>query len=119
MSTEPSKWTVIPGNHEWSMWFLNAAAARLRQLEKSGVLALDVDILTPIGRSSTPGSREDFTCDRCRKYQPSQVLTLFQMWFRKTEYLNQPGGVVRLFGGLCRACADRELISDYLTKANA
>ena len=54
-------------------------------------------LLTP---TVTPGSREDYTCDRCRTYMPNG--RRFHLFAQRA-----PGGLVVL-GGLCAECARLE-----------
>jgi hypothetical protein len=61
--------TVTPW--EPSLWFRTELArveAAVRALPD--VLATIPVVLAPLGHSGPPGSREDRTCDRCRKYIP-------------------------------------------------
>lgn len=87
--------------HEPSAWLRGAAARRVRQIE-----ALPVDtsaygaIVSPLGRTGEPGSRDDRTCDRCGRYVPASK-TLHMFVFRPTPQIH-------LAGGLCGSCARKE-----------
>jgi hypothetical protein len=89
---------------EPSAWLRGAAAKRVRQI---GAQLRDVDtsaygaIVSPLGRTGAPGSREDRTCDRCRSYVPEcSPLHMFTY---------QPTPRIYLAGGLCESCARKEL----------
>jgi hypothetical protein len=108
--TPPPDWTIVDG-HEPSAWLRTTAAARLRAIAADRqVLAVAPAIgliVCPLGRSGRPGSREDFTCDRCRRYcgAPADEFHVFGLQFRPVE----PGlPDVMLTGGLCADCAARE-----------
>jgi hypothetical protein len=88
--------------HEPSAWLRQAAAKRVRQI---GAAVTDTSafgaIVSPLGRTGEPGSREDRTCDRCGRYVPQgELLHLFTY---------QPTPRIHLAGGLCGRCAAKEV----------
>lgn len=88
--------------HEPSAWVRSAAADRVRDVERTGLdpYATDPMIVAPLGRAAAPGSREDRTCDRCRRYTPEGE------WFYPFTVQPLPGLI--LVGGLCAACHRKE-----------
>ena len=85
--------------HEPSAWLRGVAAERVRLINVLDVEAYGV-VIAPLGRTGTPGSREDRECDRCRAYVPEgDLLHMFTY---------QPTPRIILAGGLCSVCASKE-----------
>lgn len=103
-STSPDRPAVVI---EPSAWLRVAAARRVRDinaaLASQGIPAdNNAVVVTPLGKPSAPGSRGDRSCDRCDRYVPEDTtFWLFQYALR---------GVL-LFGGLCQACRDLEVVA--------
>lgn len=103
-------WQMSNGR-EPSAWLRSAVATRLLALEKRGnVLQLGMTwVVSPLsGLPTKPGSTEDFTCDRCRRYvdpDSDESLHLFSVPCQA-----QVPGVsnVLLSSGLCDECAAKE-----------
>jgi hypothetical protein len=89
--------------HEPSAWMRGAAAKRARQIGEQ-LKGIDTSaygaIVSLLGRTGPPGSREDRECDRCRRFVPKgDLLHLFTY---------QPTPQIHLAGGLCGSCARKE-----------
>lgn len=89
------------GPPEPSAWLRGAAARRLRQIVATvGDTTAYGLVVAPLGRSGPPGSHEDRSCDRCRRYvEQGDQLNLF-------HYLAAPRVV--LTSGLCGPCWAKE-----------
>ena len=105
-------WTItFDSDHEPSAWLREAAAARLRAIGSDkqirDIAPLFETIICPISNSSAPGSREDYSCDRCGRYSggPNDRFHLFSVHCMAASP-NLPDVV--LAGGFCDACAARE-----------
>ena len=105
-------WTVtFDTDREPSAWLREAAAARLRAIGSDkqirDIAPLFETIICPISNPSAPGSREDYSCDRCGRYcgEPDDGFRLFSVHC-EAQRSDLPD--VLLAGGLCDACAARE-----------
>jgi hypothetical protein len=70
-NTTPDTSNVLE-SWEPSAWFrgeLDRAAATIRAVVPDDGRVVTT-VMAPLGRGARPGSREDRTCDRCRKYVP-------------------------------------------------
>lgn len=86
--------------HEATAWLRGAVARRLAVIDRLHDLPAHDVLVGPLGRAGTPGSREDRTCDRCRRYTPrGEDFYPFPVY---------PRPDVVLVGGLCASCAGRE-----------
>lgn len=106
-------WTIVDG-HEPSAWLRDAAATRLRAIagdKRVQTVASEVELIVcPLsGNFTKSASREDYTCDRCRRYCAADGFHTFGLHFRAT----MPGVPdVVLAGGLCDDCAARETMPE-------
>ena len=95
--TAASDWRVYP-RHEPSSWLRTVATQVLRRVDREGMAGLADEIVAPVGRTGPTGSREDYTCDRCRRYDRDGLIPF--TWRARPN--------VTLIGGLCTACAALE-----------
>lgn len=96
--TAPS---VIEARHEPSAWLRDVTARAYQYLQREGIDPRQWQAVVMAVHDSEPGSREDFTCDRCRQFVPDGVLTAF-------TYGPLRDGLV-IVGGLCDGCWGREM----------
>lgn len=102
--------TATAAPWEPSAW-LRGALAR-RQAAVDALADLDpasLTVVTPVGPTAAPGSREDRTCDRCRVYvaptRPGAPVRFFSggVWTSRADGLR-----ALVTFGLCRRCLDAE-----------
>lgn len=92
--TRPS----VKRSNEPSAWLRSTAAKKARKIRKRFPnLPADTAVVTQLGPSCRPGSREDFTCDRCRRYCPGGL----------NAGVHRHGGISFAFG-LCDDCYPAE-----------
>ncbi|GAA1714366.1 hypothetical protein GCM10009809_08190 [Isoptericola hypogeus] len=84
---------------EPSHWLRARVGELLRRLDALPLPRHDL-VVTPLGRTGHPGSREDRCCDRCRRYTPPGRP------FYVVRYRPRPR--VEVAGGLCATCARAE-----------
>lgn len=88
--------------HEMSAWLRARVADRLARIRALGIdpNAAEPIVIAPLGRAATPGTPEDFSCDRCATIvDDGRPFVLVDLMAARG---------VRLFGGLCQPCAVAE-----------
>ena len=95
-----TRWrTVRTPHHEPSVWLRGVCLDLAREAAGLGPPPAEGLIpLLPI-HPAKPGTREDHTCDRCRRYDPHLVIHGF--YYR-------PAANLAVYGGLCDDCARAE-----------
>lgn len=94
---------------EPTAWMREAIDRRVDQLEAQGVDRTRCDtVVTPLaGLSTTPGTREDRTCDRCSVY----VSPKLHLWGGAVQMQRVDGTIALLVVGLCQRCAAAEVVA--------
>lgn len=96
-----------PESTELSSWLRSEGARRAHQaLTIAGLNGIGARVVVPLsGSTPKPGSREDRTCDRCTFFASGDD----EFYPFNLEYPTAGGGVVAVFGGLCRDCWAKEV----------
>ena len=94
--------SVHGSEFEPSAWLRAVEADRLADIDAAGLADSSTTLMVPLsGVGTTPGSRDDRTCDRCRCYvREGQRFLLLVLRSRPH---------VLLVGGLCERCHQREV----------
>lgn len=95
LETESTAFGAAPW--EPSAWMRQRLAERVEvAVRERAAAGGDVAVVIPLGRTGTPGSREERSCDRCSTYVPPGT-ELLMLVFRPEPWLH-------ITGGLCQAC---------------
>ena len=92
-------------NHEASHWLREAVAGLVTSLLRFGLDPDDLSgplVVVPLGGTTTPGTRADRTCDRCRRFVPDDAAARFVL----VKHQARARLVVTL--GLCDRCHTAE-----------